>query len=266
MIKTLLGFGLGACLTLGAMPLRAQVVAPKAVTTPSPGYPEALTDTGLSGQAEVDITIKADGSVADPELGMATHRAFGKAAMAAVRLWKFEPGTRDGAPADLRVTVPFTFAAPLDQQVTALAKRKVFVKISDPVLSQKDGPKLKPKKDFTSVYSRPIDGKDVDQTVQVDFIVAPDGTTLNPKIVGSPPKDFELGSLLTVARAAYNPPLKNGQGVYVEASVKLHFTSERSDRFGEGMGGSRGGGGGGGGGMGGGGGSRGGGGGGGGGR
>jgi TonB family protein len=240
MIKSLLRCCLGACLVTGALSLRAQTVAPKAVTTPSPGYPEALTDTGLSGQAEVDITIKADGSVADPELGMATHRAFGKAAMAAVRFWKFEPGTRDGVAADIRVTVPFVFTAPLDQQVTALAKRKVFVKISDPVLSQKDGPKLKPKKDFTSVYSRPIDGKDVDQTVQVDFVVAPDGTTLNPTIVGSPPKDFELGSLLTVARAAYNPPLKNGQGVYVEASVKLHFTSER---FGGGMGGgSRGGG------------------------
>jgi len=252
MIKTLWRCCLGACFVIGALSLRAQTVAPKPVSTPSPGYPESLTDTGLSGQAEVDITIKADGSVADPELGMATHRAFGKAAMTAVRFWKFQPGTRDGVAADIRVTVPFVFTAPLNQQVTALAKRKVFVTISDPVLSQKDGPKLKPKKDFASVYSRPIDGKDVDQTVQVDFVVAPDGTTLNPKIVGSPPKDFELGSLLTVARAAYNPPLKNGQGVYVEASVKLHFTSERSDRYGEGMGGgSRGGGG-----MGGGGGSR----------
>jgi len=208
---------------------RAQQVNPKGVSTPSPGYPDSMTDTGISGRAEVDITIKTDGTVADPELGMAETRAFGKAAMAAVRVWKFEPGTRDGTPVEMRVTIPFIFTAPMDQQVNAIAKRKVFVPAPAAVLSQKDfGAKLKINKEFGDIYTRSVDGKAVDQTVQVDFIVAPDGTTINPTIVGAPPKELELGSLVTVARATYTPPTKNGQGVYVATTVKLHFTSDRA--------------------------------------
>jgi len=79
---------------------------------PSPGYPETLTDSGLNGSAEVDVVVKADGSVATPELAMATHRAFGRAAMTAVVGWKFQPGTQDGAPVDRRVSIPFRFQAP----------------------------------------------------------------------------------------------------------------------------------------------------------
>jgi TonB family protein len=250
MTKLLLKCCLAGCLILGIASARAQMVNPKAVSTPNPGYPDSLTDTGLSGRAEVDVTIKPDGSVADPELAMADHRAFGKAAMAAVKLWKFEPATRDGTPIEIRVTIPFIFPAPIDQQVNALTKRKVFVPAPAAVLSLKDyGAKLKLKKEFTDIYARPVDGKDVDETVQVDFLVAPDGTTLNPTIAGTPAKDLQLAALLTIARATYAPPLKNGQGVYVAASAKLHFTSDRSARFGGGFGGGGGGGSGGGGGR-----------------
>ena len=236
------------CLVLGLAAARAQVVNPKAVSTPNPGYPEALTDTGLSGRAEVDITIKTDGTVADPELGMADHRAFGKAAMAAIRVWKFEPATRDGTPVEMRVTIPFVFTAPVDQQVNFLAKRKVFVQAPDGVLSLKDyGAKLKLKKEFTDLYARAIDGKDVDENVEVSYVVAPDGTTLNPAVVGVPRKELEVAALLQVARATYNPPTKNGQGVYFATYTKLHFTSDGSAmRFGgDSSGGSRRGGGGG---------------------
>jgi len=233
MTKTLLGFCLAGCLVLGVVSARAQLVNPKAVSTPSPAYPDALTDTGLSGQAEVDITIKSDGTVVDPELGMATHRAFGKAAMAVVKTWQFQPATRDGTAIEMRVTIPFIFAAPLDQQVNAIVKRKAYVKIIDPVLSQQDyGAKLKIKKDFVAIYPRTVTGQRTDETVQVNFIVAPDGTTLNPTIVGTPRKEFELNALVAVARATYNPPLKDGKGVYVEATTKLDFTDVRAERGG----------------------------------
>jgi TonB family protein len=257
MTKTFLRICLAGGLVLAAASARAQVVNPKPISTPTPGYPESLTDTGMSGRAEVDITIKTDGTVADPELGMAELRAFGKAAMAAVKTWKFEPASRDGTPVEMRVTIPFIFTAPVSQQVNSIVKRKAFVPPPDGVLSLKDyGAKLKLKKEFTDLYARPVDGKDVDESVQVDFLVAPDGTTLNPTIVGTPSKELELGALVAVARAVYAPPLKNGQGVYVQNTVKLHFTSDRmaarggfggggmggGSRSGGGMGGSGGGG------------------------
>ena len=218
----------------------AQTISPKPLNAPSPGYPEELIDTGFSGRAEVDVTVKTDGTVTDAQLGMATHRAFGRAAMAAVKAWKFEPGQRDGVVADARVSIPFQFSAPLDQQVNALAKRKVFMALPEPALTQKDyGKKLKVTRPARPVYPRGMAGPSRDVTVQVNFIVAPDGRTLNPSVAGNPPPEFVAPALLAVAQMAYAPPLKNGAGVYVETTTKLEFTNERGGFGGDGGGGSR---------------------------
>lgn len=252
MKKSLLPFCLAGCLALGTASALAQKVDPKPVNTPSPGYPEALTDTGLNGVVEVDLTVKADGSVADAQLGMATHRAFGRAALAAVAVWRFEPGTLDGAPVDRKVSIPFRFAAPFEQVINASAKRKVFAALPEPALTDKDYPtkKLKVKKPARPIYPRALAGSDIEEKVQVKFVVAPDGTTLNPTVVGAKHKEFEAPAIQAVALMSYEPPLKDGKPVYVETTMTLPFANERPDfgggrGGGGGMGGGRGGGGGG---------------------
>ena len=246
-------FALTALTAFGVSSAHAQKVNPKLVSAPSPGYPEELTDTGLSGKAEVDITVKADGSVADPQLAMATERAFGRAAMAGVVQWKFEPGQRDGVAVDMRVSIPFVYTAPADQVINAVAKRKVFVTLAEPALTQKDyGSKLKVKKPARPVYPRGATG-DSDVTVQVKFVIGPDGSTLNPAVVGTVPKEFVSPALQAVALMAYEPVAKDGKPVYVETTTKLDFSIERRGGGDGGMGGGggrRGGGGGGGGGRG----------------
>jgi TonB family protein len=235
-----IGFLLG--MALGTATALAQKADPKPISTPSPGYPESLTDTGLSGAAEVDITVKADGTVTSPELAMATHRAFGRAAMTAVAEWKFEPGTQDGAPVARRVSIPFRFTAPLDQQINASVKRKVFATLPEPALNQKDfGGKLKVKKSARLVYPRALVGSDVEEKVQVNFVVAPDGTTLNPSVIGVKHKEFEIPALQAAAQMTYEPPVKDGKPVYVETTTTLNFVNERADFGGGGGGGGRGG-------------------------
>lgn len=240
-----------ALFALASLPLVAAddpKASPKLLTSTSPGYPAELTDTGLSGRAEVDITVKTDGTVADPQLAMATHRAFGKAAMTAVTRWTFEPGQRDGRPAELRVSVPFIFSAPVDQQVNAMARRKVFAPLPEAALSLKDyGSKLKVKRPARPMYPRGQAGPGRDVDVQVNFVVAPDGRTLNPVVTGNPPKEFVLPALMAVAQMAYDPPRKQGAPVYVEGTTKLEFSNDRGGFGGAGGGrGGRGGGGGGG--------------------
>src|SRR4051812_39351377 len=198
-MRPLLAF---AALTLSTTFLHAQKTAPKVLQPSMPGYPEELVDTGTNGVAEVDVVVKADGTVSDPRLGMATHRAFGRAAMNAVNSWRFEAGTENGQPVDQKVTIPFKFTAPFDQTVNALAKRKVFVQLSEPALTDKDFPtkKLKVKKAARTVYPRSLIGSGATEKVQVKFVVAPDGSTLNPVVV-SPPKhkEFEPAAIQAVA-------------------------------------------------------------------
>jgi TonB family protein len=236
---------LAGVLLLSVTLARAERVSPKPIDVTSPGYPIELTDTGLSGVAEVDFVVKPDGTVADAELAMANHRAFGKAALAAARQWKFEPGSIDGAPTTTRVTQRFQFAAPFDQQVNAFAKRKVFVALTEPLLPEKDYPakKLKVKHPARPVYPRAMAAANVEEKVTVKFVIAPDGTTLNPEVVGAKHKEFETPAIQAVALMSYEPPLKDGKPVYVAATTILNFTAERPDFGGMGgMGGGSGGG------------------------
>lgn len=255
MNKTLLPFCFAACLTLGSATALAQRVPPKLITPVSPGYPQELTDTGMNGRAEIDVTVKADGSVADPQLGMATHRAFGKAAMGVVTGWHFQPGTVDGAPADMRVGIPFNFAAPFDQTINALAKRKVFVdSLPEPAVNEKDFPakKLKVKRPARGRVPGSLAGSEIDEKVQVKLVVAPDGSTLNPTVPAGVAKHKELESpaIQAVALMSFEPPKKDGKAVYVETTYAVEFTTERRGGGGEGggfggggFGGGRGGGG-----------------------
>ncbi|HVS53417.1 MAG TPA: energy transducer TonB [Opitutaceae bacterium] len=244
-----------ACFVFAAALVRAEKTAPKVVSASSPGYPEELTDTGMNGAAEVDIVVKADGTVGDAQLAMATHRAFGRAAMATIKTWRFEPAMQDGVAIDQKVSVPFRFTAPFEQTINATAKRKVFVALPETALTDKEFPtkKLKVKKPARPQYPRALAGSDVDEKVQVKFVVGPDGAPLNPTIATPPKhKEFESAAIQAVALMSYEPPVKDGKPVYVEATTTVEFENQRrggGDEFrgGGGGGGNRRGGGGGGG-------------------
>lgn len=245
-------FSFCALVVFGAIVQAAQT-NPSPLETPSPGYPAALTDSGLSGTAIIDVLVKADGSVADARVKSSDHEAFGEAALAVIPKWKFAPAMVDGVAIDRRVAIPFKFVAPVTQQLNAKFKRKVFQEPPERVLSQKEfGKRLKATTPLKPAY--PPAAKGAQANVQVKFVVAPDGSTINPEILGEPPRAFFLPAVMAVASAKYEPPVKDGKPVYVEMTAKLPFAPpQRAARRGGkggggGFGGDFGGGGGGGGG------------------
>jgi len=75
-----------------------------------PEYPAALKAKGVSnGSAKIEFIINSEGRACLPRVLEATQPEFGWAAMSALNQWVFDPPTRDGKPADVRVQVPFGF-------------------------------------------------------------------------------------------------------------------------------------------------------------
>jgi TonB family protein len=248
-----------AVLTIAfAAPASAQKVSPKPISTPAPGYPQELIEAGVgySGQAVITFTVKADGTVGDAVVTAADQPIFGKVAQEAVLNWKFQPGTVDGVAVERRVSLPFKFQEPFELQVNRASNRKVFTTIEDPVLTEKDyGKKLKEKSKAVPQYPRNLLRSGLTEKVEVEFVVAPDGTTLNPKIAKKPAQqEFTNAAITAIIKATYEPPIKDGKPVYVTTTKTLSIEEpeqDRGDRGGRGGGGGgRGGGGGGGGGRG----------------
>lgn len=64
----------------------------RALSTPPPDYPSAALRDGRSGQVLVEFTVNTDGSVSNPRVVRAEPaRVFDRAALAAVRRWRFQP-------------------------------------------------------------------------------------------------------------------------------------------------------------------------------
>lgn len=86
--------------------------APKLLFGPAPEYPPSLRKANLRGQAMIAIRIGVNGAACDPVVKSATDPAFGEAALAAIRLWRFLPMVNDGHPVETRAVVPFIFERP----------------------------------------------------------------------------------------------------------------------------------------------------------
>lgn len=82
---------------------------PVPISQPAPRYPAELKRQKMNGNAVVVFILNEDGQVEDPRVESATHPAFEKAALDAIRRWRFKPGMKAGKPVRSNVRQPFAF-------------------------------------------------------------------------------------------------------------------------------------------------------------
>ena len=213
-----------ALLAFSLVSAQAQDSQPKPIETPLPSYPAALSDTDIDGTVVITATVKADGSISDAAIKSADHPAFGEAAMKAILSWQFAPATKGSQAIDAKVAIPFEFTAPAHQRINDMLNRKVYRPIAEHIFEQKDlGKKLKVAKKASPQYPSSLHNSGIDAKVRVKFVVAPDGSTLNPEVLDKPNKEFALPAITAVANTMYKPPMKDGKGVYAQTTITLRF-------------------------------------------
>ncbi|MGJ4730256.1 energy transducer TonB [Luteimonas sp. SDU101] len=86
---------------------------PRVLSAPPPEYPLAALRAGASGEVVLQIEVRADGRPGKVEVLSGTrNRALDRAAVRAVRQWRFEPAMRDGAAVAGSVQQTIRFDAP----------------------------------------------------------------------------------------------------------------------------------------------------------
>jgi protein TonB len=68
-------------------------------------------DLRIEGTVLLNVVVRADGSVGDVNVTQSLDSVYGLDANAAeaMKQWEFTPGTKDGQPVDVAVTVEMTF-------------------------------------------------------------------------------------------------------------------------------------------------------------
>lgn len=102
---------LALAFALSAPAFAQKIDPPVPVRTVPPEYPDALKRDGVVGMVVVKCTIDEQGNVADPEIEKSTNPGFDKAAVDAIKKWKFKPARQDGNPVAKKVSIPIKFVA-----------------------------------------------------------------------------------------------------------------------------------------------------------
>lgn len=90
-------------------------ISTKPVVIPSskaePNFPQGARQARLGGQVTLNVTVKADGTVGDVRILSEpdARLGLGKAAVAAVKRWRYSPGTYKGNPVDTSQIVVLNF-------------------------------------------------------------------------------------------------------------------------------------------------------------
>lgn len=84
---------------------------PRAIVQTPPNYPAELRKKRIAGTVEVTFLVDESGRVAQPRVERSTDPTFDRAALDAVRHWRFEPGTRGGKKVSFKMRVPIAFRA-----------------------------------------------------------------------------------------------------------------------------------------------------------
>jgi iron complex outermembrane recepter protein len=84
------------------------IVAPVVLTRVDAERPEGTWETA---EPELFVTVDVNGIVEGVAIARSAGAAFDDAAIAAVKMWRFTPATRDGQPVPAKIRVPFVFQA-----------------------------------------------------------------------------------------------------------------------------------------------------------
>jgi periplasmic protein TonB len=85
------------------------ITLPIPVKEVKPQYtPRAMAER-VQGTVWMKVVVRPDGKTSDIVVEKALHPELDEQAVAALRQWEFKPGSREGKPVPVRVTVEMTF-------------------------------------------------------------------------------------------------------------------------------------------------------------
>jgi TonB family protein len=87
------------------------VSLPIVVKQVKPDYTDEAKAARIQGSVWVKAVVQADGDVGNVRVTRSLDTEFGldNAAVAAAKQWKFKPGTKDGKPVAVEITIELTF-------------------------------------------------------------------------------------------------------------------------------------------------------------
>jgi TonB family protein len=82
---------------------------PRVIYSPDPEYSKEAHEAKLQGTCVLSLIVGADGNTHDIKVVKSLGKGLDEKAIDAVKTWRFEPATKDGAPVATQIEIEVTF-------------------------------------------------------------------------------------------------------------------------------------------------------------
>lgn len=96
--------------------VEGDIEAPKRQSGEPPAYPVDAMDEHVTGKVVLRTVIDREGTVADVKVVASVDPRLSRAAIEAVRDWRFAPATKEGAPVDVYYNLTINYRLPSDDE------------------------------------------------------------------------------------------------------------------------------------------------------
>jgi TonB family protein len=197
-----------------------------------PVYPAGLLRSGVTGSAKVRARIGVQGEVSAVELLAASHPDFGRAAVAMMQAWRFEPsGTVASPQRTLEYEQRFSATQPAESGVPASAAPLLerlalggaagIAGVAGIAGAGELDAALRPLLQVQPVMPTSLRQARAAGSATVDFYVDAQGRVLLPELASASQEDFGWAALTAVNQWRFEPPRRGGQPVVARGRVQL---------------------------------------------
>jgi TonB family protein len=197
---------------------RSDAIIPPSLTKEvKPEYPAEALAAGYSGTVTLECVVNTDGSVGDVRVLTSVEPSLDAEAVKALKQWQFKPGTRDGKPVPVAVTIEISFTS--RPKGPRLGSPEVFLPGGD-VTTPKVVTDVKP------LYPPAVMRERVNGSVKIECVVLPDGTVGDARVATSLHPQLDAEALKAARQWRFEPGVKNGQAVPVQVTIEMTFTTK----------------------------------------
>jgi TonB family protein len=193
---------------------------PVPVKTVKPRYPDIAQDNEIQGQVSIKVHVTERGDVDEVQLVSSTNHSLEKAAMDAVRQWKFRPAVRDGKPISswTVISTDFAFSDKIhDENISAAGTSSNSVVLPSKLAQGNLIHSVAP------VYPPNARGAHVSGAVTMSALISKEGKVTNIKVISGSPLLIN-SAVGAITQWRYRPYIQNGQPVEVKTEITVIFS------------------------------------------
>lgn len=205
-----------------AGPSRAQqpprMTLPVVVHEVKPGYTEGAIRRRIQGTVSLSAVVLADGTVGAVKVLKSLDPELDRQATAAAKQWTFKPGTNDGKPVNVAVTLELTFTLRAGTKAVPPAQADVYKLGQEGVVAPVLVHEVKPQ------YTDDAKARRVQGSAEVTAVVLSDGTVGDVRVTKSLDTELDQQAVKAAKQWTFKPGTKDGKAVDVEVNIELTFT------------------------------------------